>query len=178
MYILVIQLKNEKLNNKMKRNATNEDQIRELANAGLDYKVHGYCYGWRFERQGSYWSVNVTNGTNGLELGIANELHNKPYPAHMFEDCSIKTYGSVIRVQGHAGAPPPEEWVNFDWDSVRYHLKELKISEAGITPKQIKDMIREGKLPCKLYVNTYHIDTQEGLNEFIRTIRKPYEGTK
>jgi len=48
----------------------------------------------------------------------------------------------VIRVAGHAGAPEPKEWVN-----------GVKVCGYDV-------------------VETYHIDTQEGLNLFVKTLQE------
>ncbi len=85
--------------------------------------------------------ANAENG-NGLPLEVATELHNREYPTK--GEGQPKTYGQAIRVSGHCGCPPPEEWA-----------EERNISETE----------------TKHFIRSYHIDSQEGLNALAGVIR-------
>jgi hypothetical protein len=122
----------------------------ELRTAGAyvssDYSHHGevpytkigMVGPWTLRRAWYYWIASVDAPENGLPLATALEMHNKPYPDHMYDDERDKMgkYGNSIRVVGHCGCPSPEKWVN----------------DRGT-------------------ISSYHIDTQEGLNEFVRVVK-------
>lgn len=61
-----------------------------------------------------------------------------------------------VRVAGHCGSPPPDDWA-------RPTEKEIKsvCQREGVTYDLLKN--------CR-YVTTYHIDTQEGLNFFVKSV--------
>ncbi len=93
--------------------------LKELEEAGVEvvegersrgevpYTLTGQLADWNFSRAWYYWMANAENG-KGLPLEVATELHNRKYPVK--GERQPKTYGQVIRVAGHAGCPPPEEW--------------------------------------------------------------------
>jgi len=95
---------------------------------------------WTFERAWTYWVANSSKRKTGLPLDIAEKLHDKKYRIKGPEE--PKTYGQVIRVQGHCGCPLPKDWAR-------------PATGLGIDKK---------------FVDNYHIDTQEGLDEFARTL--------
>ena len=54
-----------------------------------------------------------------------------------------------VRVAGHCGCPPPKEWA----------FPKSKRSDSG-------------KIQAPRFVDTYHIDSQEGLNFFVKTLKE------
>jgi len=105
--------------------------LTELAGAGIDaqaernnrsevpYGFIGRVGDFTFRRAWYYWVVS-----GSVPLAVARELYANPIGK---ED---------VRVAGHCGCPPPDEW------------------ERGG------------------FVDTYHIDSQAGLNLFVATLRK------
>lgn len=111
-----------------------------LAKGEVPYTLTGKIGNWTFERAWNYWMANSSERKTGLPLDIAEKLHDKKYKIEGSEE--PETYGQVIRVQGHCGCPPPKDWAR-------------PAEGLGIDKK---------------FVDNYHIDTQKGLNEFVRTL--------
>jgi hypothetical protein len=91
-----------------------------------------------------------------------------------------------VRVAGHCGCPPPEEWTN--WFDPKSHRRILTMKQKAeleeyansdsesmneIAKASLKeyDFAEDPSLVGEGFVDTYHIDTQEGLNLFTATIR-------
>lgn len=163
-----------------------DTQIRlELSKAGVDIvqlpapmqsevpaSVIGQLPGFRLHRAWYYWAVQ-----GEVPLDVARKLYNDPNGR------------KDIRVAGHCGSPPPEEWVeHYGTDGKRLapkeHEKSLLDMESNPNPiRAIRDVIqsiREStrfvedpvKEATKSVVTSYHIDTQEGLNFFVTTLRE------
>jgi len=121
--------------------------LKELGEAGIEvvegeksrgevpHTLAGKLADWNFSRAWYYW---VANAEEGLPLEVATELHNRKYTANGKRQ--LETYGQVIRVAGHCGCPPPEEWLNGN-----------------------------GR------IDSYHIDSQEGLNALAGAIRSLHD---
>lgn len=81
-----------------------------------------------------------------------------------------------VRVDGHCGRPSPEEWA-FPKEEVLYGLgiykKPDKKHPYGQSPTygELAEMCNSGKIDAPRFVDTYHIDSQEGLDFFVQTIR-------
>ncbi len=106
--------------------------IRELREAGIEmailpapvnrevsYSVVGRLGDFHFKRAWYYWVVN-----GPVPLDVALELYSHPIGR------------KDVRVTGHCGCPPPEDW-----------------ARNGV-------------------VNLYHIDSQSGLNLFVRVLEE------
>ena len=122
----------------------------ELKKAGVDIvedSIFGKLGDWTLRRDYKYWAATVPELSLGLPLNIAAKMHEKKYPDEMFDEhCTTRVYGDKIRSGGHCGCPHPAEYgANSAYD-------------------------KENKLIGK-FVKCYHIDSQEGLNEFVRTIK-------
>ena len=163
------------------------DQIirKELLKAGVDIvqlpnslvsevpaSIVGKLGGFEFHRAWYYWVVK-----GQVPLNVARELYENPNGR---ED---------IRVVGHAGCPSPEEWAeHYDAEGKRLLSKEKEIEILGYekdpnlsdrmkeivenvraTTRYVEDPLKEA---VKSVITSYHIDTQEGLNFFIATLRK------
>lgn len=133
----------------------------------LGEKYFGQIGKWTFERRSTYWSATVVGEKDGLPLDIALVLHNKKLPP-------IEKYrlGSVVRCGGHAGAPSPDEFgaeIIFD-EKLREQIQSFKNENLSFT--DILEYEKEGKINIERYVKCYHIDTQIGLNEFSKFIKK------
>lgn len=136
---------------------------------------------WKFTRAWYYWMANASDET-GLPLEVATELHNRKYPIEGEQE--PRHYGQVIRVAGHCGCPPPSEWAkHYDAQGLR-----LVVDPKGKQEAKWKSMVERhpymkqdfekyrfvpslDSVVAKSIVNSYHIDTQEGLNAFAGAIR-------
>lgn len=157
----------------------------------VPYTLIGVVGNWELRRLWYYWSARPIEGSgcHGLPLDIALKLHNKKYPSEMFEDCEVENYGTVIRAGGDGGARSPHEGYcsqpiynkEFIDECRALGVKIISQKSIGMGDDekeypdlnygQISDLCNEGKIKAKRYVNCYHIDTQEGLNEFVRCIK-------
>ena len=148
----------------------------------VPYTYIGKIGKWTFSRLWCYWSATVEDGVEGMPLDLALELHNRKSPTD--EDIIL---GDIIRAGGHAGGISPDDYVSQPLNNEEFisECKSLGIetqSQKSIGfgedtkeyPKlnygEIAKMSREGKLKSPRYVNCYHIDSQIGLNEFVKTI--------
>jgi hypothetical protein len=168
-------------------------EIKEVSDntSEVPYTLMGIVGNWELRRLWYYWSARPIKGkSHGLPLDVALKLHNKKYPSEMFEDCDIENYGSVIRAGGDAGATSPDigyasqpinnaEFITecralgvkiISQKSIGWGTDETEYPELNYG--QISDLCNEGKIKAKRYVDCYHIDSQEGLNEFVRTIKE------
>ena len=161
---------------------SNAELVPNIYSTGeVPYSIIGKVGEWKLTRAWCYW-VASTEG-KGLPIHIASEMHEKKYPNHMFDDCETLVYGEVIRSRGHAGAPHPKEYgselltedgisVVLDVDG-KIEQSYMKLSEQMIINiKKSMIFVKEILPEHKEYVNSYHIDSQEGLNEFIRVVKK------
>lgn len=157
---------------------------RELTKAGVDIvelpapmnsevsaSVIGLLPGFRFHRAWYYWVVQ-----GQVPLDVARKLYEDPNGK---ED---------VRVAGHAGCPPPEEWAeHYDENGMRLVLQEqeksfIELYELGDSDyskgiaQEVRKTVRFVKDPAeeaaRSIITSYHIDTQEGLNFFVSTLRK------
>ena len=95
----------------------------------VQYNFEGYIGSaceFKFHRAWAYWIVD-----GFVPLYIANELYADPVGE------------KVVRVQGHCGCPPPEQWAK----TIPEHGEEL-------------------------FVTCYHIDSWQGLKLFADKIKK------
>jgi hypothetical protein len=138
----------------------------EKTRSEVPYTYIGKVGDWTLTRAWYYWMAN-TEG-KGLPLAVAEVMHNKPYPEALCEGHKM-VYGDQIRVAGHCGCLPPNEWAFPDYAEL---LPQL--NEKGITDRcygNLAKLLDEGVLTGDRFVKNYHIDTQEGLNEFVRVIK-------
>lgn len=150
--------------------------VAELKSAGipvvnddslLKYEVSvskaGRIGSFSFRRAWYYWVVS-----GNVPLKIARELYESPFGK------------KDIRVAGHCGCPPPEEWVTWldekgleliglkDWNNlIRFLNRVKKDLPINYHPVLKKDFKKFGKP----FVTGYHIDSQEGLNLFVETLK-------
>jgi hypothetical protein len=113
----------------------------ERSRGEVPHTLTGSLADWNFSRAWYYWVADAKKGL-GLPLDVATELHNKEYSIK--GERELRKYGNVIRVAGHAGCPPPEEWAD----------------EFPISSKEKGSFVR-----------LYHVDSQEGLNALADSIR-------
>jgi hypothetical protein len=163
---------------------TADEKIRqELIKAGAEiievpsdgfhevpYTIMGKVGNWTLWRAWYYWVATPTERTMGLPLPAAKVMHEKAYPSEMFDDETYEIYGDAIRVAGHCGCPPPEEWAMLDIKVLKPQMEKLGITDS--TYGNLAKLLNEGVLKGERYIDCYHIDSQEGLNEFVRTIKQ------
>ena len=120
----------------------------------------------RNTRRGYWIAVTHTPFGGGIPLDVAVELHNKPYHPEG-DDVDYGTYGKCVRVAGHAGGPSPLEYGAYpDREGLDRIINE---KGDGLSLSEISDHAKEMDIP--LFVPKYHIDSSEGLQEFLRVVR-------
>lgn len=143
----------------------------------VPYSITGKVGNFELTRAWCYWLASTEKIGQGILLEDAKKLHHKKYPGERG-----KIYGDVIRVNGNINGPPPEQHAMIrdeDQKLLDRELLELGYKEseyAGkkvieITEVELKKILNEGKINLPRYINLYHIDTQEGLNEFSRFVK-------
>jgi hypothetical protein len=157
---------------------TNEQILSELTKAGITPVAHpklveqtevptnytGVVGMTMFKRAWYYWCV-----TCEVPLHVAELIYADP-------NCR-----KDVRVAGHCGAPPPSEWaVKIDNQSGKT-LTDDKEFEKGLVlfqdmPKALEDwttnfMPEGGSTGYRSVIQSYHIDTQEGLNRFVEILK-------
>lgn len=161
-------------------NLNTDDYINaELTEAGIEivrgnrsetevpYSITGKLNGWELIRKWNYWVA--TSNSDGLPLEIATELHSKKYPDYPVSREKPETYGKVVRVMGHCGCPSPEDW---GFPNAEGLEKALQITgKSQISCGELSKLFAEGRITAPRFIHTYHIDAQEGLNEFARVVK-------
>lgn len=115
---------------------------------------------FKFFRAWCYWVVS-----GSVPLDVARILYST--------DIGKKD----VRVAGHCGCPPPEEWA-FPKDEVLYELgvykKPSEEHPYGDSPTygELAEMCNSGKIQEQRFVSSYHIDSQEGLNFFVAILKE------
>lgn len=146
--------------------------------------LSGKLGGWDFSRAWYYWVASAQD-KKGLPLEVATELHERKYP--IIGEDQPKNYGQVIRVAGHCGCPHPKEWAkHYDRDSKLLlhdpkgeHKRFVKraLSERTFTQEQadtyhfVRTVRELNDLTSQSFIDSYHVDSQEGLNALASTIR-------
>lgn len=113
----------------------------------------GILNGFVFIRAWYYWIVK-----GNMPLEHAQYLYNN------YKDLDI-------RVAGHAGNPPPEEWSkNINYRKLMEpHTR--KFFDKEITSDELTEISKEIAAQGEQVVDVYHIDTQLGLNKFVEVIK-------
>lgn len=128
-------------------------ELGKPQNREVPASVDGKLGEFSFHRAWYYW---IFHGAVTLE--VAKELYADP----------VGKEG--VRVAGHCGCPPPEEWA-FPMDDVL--IPQLKrLGKMDITFGDLAKLCNEGVIEGRRFVTTYHIDTEEGLRLFADTLKK------
>lgn len=145
-----------------------------LSTPEVTYSRIGKLAEWTFIRKHGYWQATASKGL-GLSLDIAQKLSEKEYPHSNIVD----KYGQVIRVKGLDNGKLPDEH-QMIFSSIGYLIKsppdetEQQIFYALLDKFSVFQTIwLTSEIPedARLVIPSYHIDTQDGLNEFARVIR-------
>jgi hypothetical protein len=106
-----------------------------------------------FVRAWTYWMVDCK-----MPLDVAEEMYKDEIGA------------KFVRVAGHCGCPPPEEWAFPRSEDLKKGLEELGIK--SVTYGELADILNSGKIDAPRFVESYHIDTMPGLKLFVETVKK------
>jgi len=132
--------------------------LKELGEAGIEvvegkksrgevpHTLTGKLADWNFSRAWYYW---VANAEEGLPLEVATELHNREYAVK--SERQPETYGQVVRVAGHCGCPPPNEWANSAGKIDSYHVDSQEgLNALAGAIRTLHGMASSGTDPNKL----------------------------
>jgi len=142
--------------------------VRGERNTGeVPYSVTGKLGDWTFERAWYYWMASEKNG-KGLPLEIATQLHERKYP--VIGENQPETYGLVVRVAGNCGGPHPREWAFPTQEDMEKESKRIGRDLMRTCFGDLAELCNSGVVQAPRFVDSYHIDTQLGLNELARVI--------
>lgn len=108
-----------------------------------------------FHRAWYYWVVS-----GEVPLEIAQEMYKDPVGR------------DDVRVAGHCGRPSPDQWAFPKSDVLRDLSAEKGIDFERVPFGKLAKMCNSGVIDAPRFVSTYHIDSQEGLDLFVVTMRK------
>lgn len=126
----------------------------------VPYTLTGQLSYFTFRRAWYYWMVE-----GDVPLEIAKEMY------------ATEVGKKDVRVTGHCGCPPPEEWA-FPKNEVLFELGVYKKPSkkhpygSGPTYGELAEMCNSGKINAPRFIQSYHIDSHEGLKLFADTIKK------
>lgn len=134
---------------------------------------------WTFRRAWNYWVAYVDNQQDGLKLHDAFRLYNRQHPTLKSE-----ILGKYIRCDGDCCGVSPDTCampvMNAELENCLLSLgyKKERIGDMGsffkLSKGDITSLCNDGKLEVERYIKLYHIDTQVGLNEFVKFIKELY----
>lgn len=132
----------------------------EKGNTEVPYSVVGQLSNFTFRRAWYYWMVD-----GDVPLEVAEEMY------------ATEVGKKDVRVAGHCGCQHPKEWA-FPKDEVLFeqgvYKKPSEEHPHGDSPTygELAEMCNNGKIDAPRFVQSYHIDSQEGLKLFADTIKK------
>jgi hypothetical protein len=116
---------------------------------------------FQFHREWYYWVVR-----GNVPLPVAQELYNNPVGK------------TDIRVTGHCGCPPPDEWVTYIDDKGRILCPTSEkphgngpLSKSILARTDIR-FVEDPSAEGKGFIQLYHIDSELGLRIFADTLKK------
>ena len=125
----------------------------EKAKGEVPYDHIGKRNGWKFERAWYYW---VATSDEGLPFDVAMEIQER--------------MGSVVRANGDCGCRGPEMWASPNGSAMFRELASKGIISERLNYGEVSEMYENGTLTDSVvprFVQSYHIDSQVGLNFFI-----------
>lgn len=133
------------------------DIIQKKSTGEVPFNIAGKLGNFTFGRAWYYWVVY-----GNVPLDIADELYNN------------KIGKKDIRIAGHCGCPSPKQWAFPKDELLTETLNNIGIdlTTDGITYGKLAELCNSGKINLPRFVRNYHIDSQEGLNLFVKTIKK------
>lgn len=106
-----------------------------------------------FTRAWYYWIV-----TGEVPLEVAREMYY-----------GNKVGQKDVRVAGHCGCPPPENWAFPKREVLAEVLSQMGID--SITYGDLARLCNDDQINAPRFIDCYHIDSQEGLNLFVATLK-------
>lgn len=143
------------------------DHGANIPNSEVPTRITGKLGPFEFRRLWYYWSVR-----GRVPLAVAEELYADP------EGCKS------VRVAGHCACPPPKEWATyFDADGMEViedpdgseerSANEFFEAHPDLKPARAERYVRSiADVKAEAFIESYHIDTQEGLNLFVAALRR------
>lgn len=138
-----------------------------LSHSDVPTRISGKLGPFGFRRFWYYWSVH-----GPVPLAVAEELYADPEGR------------KSVRVAGHCACPPPSEWATH----VDANGQEVVEDPDGNEEREAQAFLdahpdlRAVKIPryvrsladveVEAFVESFHIDSQEGLNLFVETLRR------
>ncbi|MCK5061943.1 hypothetical protein KAR28_05355 [Candidatus Parcubacteria bacterium] len=122
-------------------------------NSEVPFTLSGKLGTFKLVRAWTYWMIDCI-----MPLEAAKEMYENEVGA------------KFVRVAGHCGCPPPEEWALPCADDLKKGLDNLGVESA--TYGELADILNSGKIDAPRFVQSYHIDTMPGLKLFVETARK------
>jgi len=119
--------------------------LSSAAHSEVPYSIYGELSGFTFKRAWYYWEVSGRY----LPLDIAEELYRDPVGRNF------------VRVVGHIGCPPPSQWAR-PYRPTPNDPPAYVCSGDNCVPNPA----------APLGIDSYHIDTQAGLDLFAEKIRQ------
>ena len=169
------------------------DNLDPIPDPEIKTRYTGKLHGWTFRRAWYYWIAHCENDfDDGLEIRYATPMHDLigqevrlaghcgcPSPAsNNFLWCKIYSDTKIKYL-------PQDIWDKniIDYGQICSSKQETLKAEAKegykkfkkeFAPIAIKDIESSNKV-AKIVTNSYHIDTQEGLNIFTNVLRKRHK---
>lgn len=118
--------------------------------------IIGKCNNFIFGRAWYYWIVE-----GYMPLEVAQKIHK----VNLEKELSI-------RVSGNCTNPPPEKWVECKGWKEKFKPFFQDFLDEKISLEEADKIGLEIKSQGEQFVTHYHIDTQEGLNYFVKVIKE------
>jgi len=125
----------------------------ERTRSEVPFSLTGKLGAFTLRRAHTYWMVDCM-----IPLEVAKEMYENEIGA------------KVVRVAGHCGCPPPEEWALPCAEDLQKSLEELGVKSA--TYGELAEILNSGKIDAPRFVQSYHIDSMPGLKLFVETARR------
>lgn len=159
----------------------------------VPYSITGQLLEWSFQRAWYYWVASAPRGM-GLPLEVAVQMHERKYPIvgeFLRYDNEAKIYGDSIIVAGDCICPHPNKLARYFDEFGR----DVILDPTGSKEKQRDDLLGteiltdaatealkklrylpslEGTTGIRAVIDSYHVDTQLGLNELARVIKEQH----
>ncbi len=125
----------------------------DSAQSEVPFTLIGKLGSFKLVRAWTYWMVDCM-----MPLEVAEEIYADEIGA------------KFVRVAGHCGCPPPEEWAYPYADDLEKGPEELGLETA--THGELAEIPNSGKIVVPRFVQSYHIDTMPGLKLFVETTKR------
>jgi hypothetical protein len=141
--------------------------------------AYGKLGEWNFIRGPDCWTAQAINKEGlqgkGLPLEVAIQMYEKQYP--VIGKSAPEIYGQAIRVtRDRRYKNPHPERVALYGSEVMSEARDW-LQKLTLTQQEVHDFCESRSIKATRFINWYEIETQLGLNEFARTIRK-YEAQR